>query len=511
MDYNGAAFMDNDLINNLPDLPELESVELRNWQMLLMLSGQIMLALLFAGTSAWIYLRYREYIGLRGSILIFLMLGLAAWAILRVLFAGLYWKTDRQGLTMRGILCRRFVEWMEIEEAHSKRSLSRELVYILRTRKGTITVPTRMDGNKYSGQELAASIWQHLRRIGKADRLELPSEALTFWDSIPDDLPREIDWQSPGRKPNMTRLAIGSAIMPAIFLVGIIYLACANSRSYFPAVMLALLIVPNAVMFHGLYRCAVRTAFSFSLREHSFEANAPNGRWQALWSEVTSAQWERGGLAIIVNHWRVYVPYTPGDDDKGKLVLGVIRKLRSEAQRAAVIIPDALRASDQGTEAPILHAGQAADAELKPRLAEKILGVAAAPMILGLVPLYLDQRFHSALLTAASLGITALLGLLAANTYHYRITDDGVEKRLFWYHRRVRWDQVTKYDFSITQQHGHRKWILRSADGKKLIDVTLDIGSKAKKQQFEGSLNAHLAQIMPAVFNRPWLARPFSK
>lgn len=498
-------------LNNLPDLPELETVEVRNWQMLMMLSGHIALAFLFAGTIVWLYLRLREYIDPRMAAVVWLTAGLAVWTLLRLLFAGLYWKTDRRGLTIRGILYHRFIEWTEVEEAQSERTTLRELVYSLRTRKGTVIAPTRIDGSRKAGQELAASICQHLRHLGKSDSIELPAEALSFWDTIPDDLPREMDWRSPGRMLSPTRIALASALVPATVMAVVTYIACSEPRNWFLCAMMSLMVVPITGLFYGEYRNAMRRAFVLSLSDHGFEAVTPGGRLQALWSEVTGASWDRSGFVIRAGRRQLHVPYVPGDDNNGKLILAVVRRLRTAGQPTAVVIPDVLRSKcGDEPEAAGWDDATIGNTELKCSTPEKVLIILMTPLLLSLGPLWIDTRFHSALLTATAVGFTVILGILVASSYYYRVTPEGAEKRLFWYHRYVRWERVASYDFRITPQHQYRKWILRDADRNKLIDITLDLGSAPAKEVFQRHLKARLALILPEAARKPWLARPFS-
>ncbi len=138
-----------------------------------------------------------------------------------------------------------------------------------------------------------------------------------------------------------------------------------------------------------------------------------------------------------------------------------------------------------------------------------VISFAAIGLVLGLIPLLVYDRTDSAGLALAIVAASWLIGFLMASTYGYQANGEGVTKRFLWWKRTVRWTDVADFEFRKSPGRSKTpKWVLRDAEGVKLIDITLDLGPNSEKLAVESLVWTNLALTLPPEkLQRPWLAR----
>lgn len=484
--------------SNLPDLPTLESVELKNWHGLIILSFHIGMALLFGAFAIWSYFQYREFLETRGVVLVIIIAVLTGWSLLRLLTADLYFRTDPRGICIGGILHRRFVQWVVIRSACSIRGRLDELAYVLNTSNGKYRMPTRMEGMRHAGHEFGASVWQHLRQCGKADHIELSCEALSFWDEIPDEVPQRMEWTGKSRAGELA----AAIVMLLLFGGGIAYLAVPSPTSPFWVVLVS----GVALIAWLLYRDICLPAVQFSLREDGFEARRLAGIVRARWSEVTAARWERQYLVLELGRLHVLVPHDISSDDSGKLILALIRKLREIENPQALVIPDSLRVSANTGEAGAFSGDQRV--ELRLAVWEKYVSVFPALFLSLPILIPFDGKPVGMALAGVVVAAICIFAVYAAGTYVMAADSDGVSKRFLWWSKSASWQDVASIKTVAGGKSTQVKRLLVDAAGKALLDISTGVGNKQDRERFRLFVDARLAQLSQ-VKTKSWLARPY--
>ncbi|MEN6519993.1 MAG: hypothetical protein ABFD46_02435 [Armatimonadota bacterium] len=316
-----------DKMKNLPDLPGLETVEPRDSSMLpILLYLGIMVSLIVPGAVMTI-LHYGKFIDQRSKVLIIIFAALLAWVILRLLSGYYRFKTDANGLTMVGALRRRSIPWIDVKEAYLQESKTSGYNLILKTQHGTVKFEPRNWG-------LIASAWQHLRRLGRAEGMSLPPQALSFWEPVPDDVPHEIDWSKKSAAGDIIPASVvvlffGGIAIYLLFMVKLLWspmglIVIWMTISLF--IMLKWLLLPEA-----LYK-----PWRIRVREDYIEANLPFAKAYIPWSEITSAHFTNnnsGGLVIKYGSRKseIRVFYMQGKKELEDLILAIVRKLRASS------------------------------------------------------------------------------------------------------------------------------------------------------------------------------------
>lgn len=335
------------MTEQLPDLPGLESVEAGIGRTLPL--GVVMLAVLFliVGGALWSLREYREFLGERCGF-VYGVTAVAAvasiWVTVGILTGDYHWRTTPDGLFARSILRRRFVRWGEVRQATSRQSALRTVPsYTITASTGKFSIYP----GTYSIIGLYASIWQHLRRVGRADGLILPVEALSIWDRIPDELPSEMDWTD-ARPP----LLWPYIAIPAVFAAGVLWFSATEAMDgrYFIAVLMILFSSILPLMFTSMLREIRSSARQVTLHEDRLEAVTPRASIVLPWSEVTNGKWEydscSGGFRILIGgsgSVQAGIPYRPTSEESSKLILAIIRRLRTAGRPQALPVPDLLQ------------------------------------------------------------------------------------------------------------------------------------------------------------------------
>ncbi len=332
--------MTDQTIEQLAELPELESVKLRSDQAALVMVGfagviGVQVALIaFLAVFAW------PYMETMGRVLCAIIALLVAFIILRALGGYHSMWTDPTGLTLKGVLRHRFIPWIDIERATLRKTRAGYNVLSLWTGRGRVKFnPSGISGSSRSSDALSASVFQHLRRLGRIEGIEISDSMKRIWEPVPEDVPRELDWTSKSSKGDM----VGFAIVTLMLGGGAIGLWFAFPLK-FPAFLFPLsLTLASAAMIYWLFIPeAFRKAQIVSVREGYLEANTSLGKAYVPWSEVVGHQFLQGALAFYYGEKRreLRVPFIKGNKDSEDLILAIIRKLRTAGLPQAVAIPD---------------------------------------------------------------------------------------------------------------------------------------------------------------------------
>lgn len=246
---------------------------------------------------------------------------------------GVLWVADQQGLTVLGLFGRKFVPWDSVQRAFRRYS---GIIYgsqlILQTDSGDIAVPMR-------STYLAASIRQHLNRLGKAEGMKLPDRAESVFALIPNDVQHRMEWinsNPPGRW--MTAAEIRSSI-PLFIIVTLIPALRRHARW---DDLLLICLNYAAIFALGIWhRSRNRRVGRFIFDDVGFEAHTAWGVQRADWTDIADARWTGNEAAIrlkVASQPNIEVPW----DKNPGLMLAIIRSLRRVAKPIQIPVPDEL-------------------------------------------------------------------------------------------------------------------------------------------------------------------------
>lgn len=504
----------------LPDLPGLESAEAGASVTTWVIGFYVAFTLFMSAPLVYLYWYARPFFGDQlaiATVLIALIALLILWVILRLLSGVFHWKADAQGLTMRGPLRRWFIAWQDMEDAVSAEGTG-NLGYRLRVNGSLVHV--NVEGGSGS-PAVYASIWQHLRRLGRAGDLQLPEAALTFWDRIPDELPKTMEWMNP-RPPKMW-VTILPILLLVVFLVwaGIAILQGGN---WYMKGMVSIAGIGFLAMMCSALHDAARTAGSISITDDRIEARAARGTVVLPWSEIRNAQWAQNtnsGISELLVSGRsrpdrIAIPHRTSDGESGRLVLAIIRRLRTAGVPQALTIPEELRAqagpARLGSQAVDSIALLSEPAEVRLTLRERLLimmlpGFVAIAFMIGNGP---EGTRSPTVSVPIALGIL-IAAWLASGTYAVIADSDGIRKRFMGFGTLVRWDDIAEYSICPVFKRAvknHR--VLKNSNGKVLTELSLGFGPREARDRFWGVLDAKLSQSWVSTRpEEPWKARPW--
>ncbi len=287
---------------------------------------------------------------------------IAAWMSRRDWFDW-QWTTDAQGLTVRGVFRKRHIAWSEITEARGDAKSSGK-VYRLKTNSAKLSIT---DVHGAAGQLIGASIYQHLRRFGKADESLLTAGARTFWVPIPKEVPEEMDWHHP-KPPNWS---IAAAVM--------IVIAIAAPIAYYlgPKIKLGewwntLSHSGWALVLHAykLLRERLIMASSVAIRNDHIEMRTPRGLVFLPWTDIKYVHWDNSRRTLSLGRATftdvAVIPYRADWPDSAACILAIIRHLRDVHHTPPVIIPpQLLSVMYSGEIAPVSAFGEGQVVEVR--------------------------------------------------------------------------------------------------------------------------------------------------
>lgn len=491
-----------DRLKSLPDLPELDTVEVWNRATIAFLAGYALFIAAMVGLLVWQLAVLWRYVDIVPAVLVGVLAILCVYVLIRLLDGVYFYRTDRTGITANSMLRRREIGWVEVTDAEIVGDCPFNIAMRIRTTDGCLTVGQGLS-SAASRDALLASAYQHLRRVGKADQMELPDTALSLWDRIPDDVGREAEWSAKRRWGSKAELALCFVFFGGQFGL-MAWMVCSEPRMAFLAVMA----LPLLACFRMCAREAANRAVYAAVRDDALHATTARGDRVIPWTEVTSACWERSFLAIRSASREVWIPMLAGDECSEKLVLACIRRARAAGH--PLTVPSPLRAASRDSSEPT------APVELRLSSYEKKLLLVFCgfyTMPLSIAPILHDPR--RPLLAAAILCGAAILMYLVwriAGTYALRVDDEGIAKRFLGWRKFVSWRDVASCELAKEAQKRLRGTrVLRDINGKTLFEFPPRFGRECDRNMLMAFLEAKLPSSTPcADSDRPYLARPWS-
>lgn len=243
-----------------------------------------------------------------------------------------YWKTNPDGLLVKGIIRRQFIRWNEVHSIDTRWIwLWLAPCHVLRTNQGNVTIPTR-------NLSLGASVALHLDRQNKPEMFSPSQKSLRTWHPVLDALPEEIAWENQRHHE----------LRNAHIVFAIILLAS--------AILAIWLILTGRVaqsMLVGFLVFVLFKAQKLSPLVVWRATSGPNGlvvkavvdvRLMAMvlpWHYVSQAEWLGNGLYLLGSQGSgVLIPWQPEDRASARLILSVLSHLHATPQFGLVPIPE---------------------------------------------------------------------------------------------------------------------------------------------------------------------------
>lgn len=494
---------------NLPELPELESIEARSTSilMVLLLCGGLYLTanvlLLFQ------YQHLKQYIPVQGSIMLALMTLTNLWLLIRAALSDYVWQTSEQGLVARGLLRKRLICWHDIRQADSDEPGTSSATIRLSTNDTIFKIPY--------DEILLASVWQHLRPMGRVDDLHLSSTVLSLWDMFPDELPREMEWR---RKTSLHPKVSGALVL--VVFGGLIGLMWCGFHDTGPAIVMStivtLMMLPCLLM---SFSEAMRPSTRFAVYDDHFEAENGWGSAQVPWSDVVHAEWFK--LYIIMrtqNPRRIFwVPFQATDENSCQLILAIIRNLRKASNPQALTIPVTLRMAEPTQTSASAYGAQPTEESVTLRYSPKelrLIGFLAGgfPALLILITLsrWPAVRMDDVYMLSF-ISVICVVAWLAVKSYSLTADETGITTCYLVGKRLLRWDEVASVDVPKVQQYRNsRKRLLKNAKGKTLMELNLGFGAVDDREKFHRLVEHYLQHALQAPDQlKRWRARPWWK
>lgn len=331
-----------------PDLEVLESVETNTSKLYLAnkafsnsVYGRLTVAVIFA--EQLLSMRHNMHFMIKANY--FIAIGLLAIIFIDLCFIRVYkWRTDSGGLTARKALTSNFISWSEIHEVRPKHSFESEMPigYDLIAHHSHMWLPAPTTMHR-EHMLLIGSIWQHLRRIGRGDVIQLPEKMEDLWWQIPDDIPAEVEWESSylsGWKPLRTLLIL----MGLIIIVYMTFFAASVSGPHALLVIYSIGILASGlwIMMWYLLNKGRTLAETAHVGDDGIEAISGTGRKYLRWQDITVANWTETDIALQLAGRGVYMRI-PNQDDADILLLSILRRLRSMDKFRGIAIPEKIR------------------------------------------------------------------------------------------------------------------------------------------------------------------------
>lgn len=486
------------------DLPELDSVTWGNGSMYaLNVIGWIVVAVLLGALcGAAAILLVRLVLGRWPAIMVCIAISvgfvglIAAWCTRRNWFDW-QWTTDAEGLTIRGLFRTRRVAWSEITEARGDAKSSGK-IYVLKTHS-TKLVATELHGG---GELFGASVYQHLRRFGKADESLLTPGARTFWMPIPREVPDEMDWHNP-KPPNWS---IAAAVMIAIVI--------AVPLAYYLGSKIKLHTWWNVLPHNGwlliawaykMLRERLIMARSVAIRHDHIEMRTPRGLVFLPWTDIRYVHWDNSrrtlGLGKAIFTDVAVIPYRPDWPDSAACILAIIRHLRLARHTPPVTIPAQLvPMMYSGEIAPVSAFAKGDAVEFKAGSASLAMTTVLLCTVPGAIIWWLirdpARMFRTRIpdwifiLPMVFLALGVVIFFVAITTY--RADSRGITVSFLGRRKFIDWREVASYVVTPGRR-GSRA--LMDASGRVLLKLPLYERADPSAESFAAYLDARLAPV----------------
>lgn len=328
---------------NRPDLPELESVRTQNKQYLpiLVVFGVLNFQIIYAIIR--LYFKYAHYLDTKEKLRVSLIPACIIYIIVRMLSGYHTYATDANGITMRGVLRRRFIPWMDIRKASTTETRIGSVVLVLETGSETIRIDVRgFEGGTWSADSFVASAWQHLRHFGRAGSIRLSDKALRLWEPIPDSVPEEMTWGHPATK----RVKLGPMASLAFFtacIIGIWLLRVGSTHTIMlPIVFTAALLMTLRIQ----YAQSMHRAYVVNVKRDGLQAELLCSGVYIPWPDFTSTQWHgaQSDAHLVISSSapkrEVLIPFTSGNAESERLIMSIFRHLRKVGMKQPIVLPE---------------------------------------------------------------------------------------------------------------------------------------------------------------------------
>lgn len=487
--------MDNNLtkLNNLPDLPGLESVELSYRAATLCAAAVIvgMVAFLLPMLLWWPYMgdyRLVMILGLGGIV------STALWALYRAATGGCYWKTDSEGITERTLVAKRRIAWRDVERVEQRERAMSLSVYRLHAGRVHIDVP--------SPYRLGASVWRHLRLMGKSDGFILHGAMLSFWDTIPEDVLQPVEV--------IERVPDEVILMPVLFAMcsGTAFVIMSDHRGAWLWIALVSM-VGLALLAWRLVRNAPERHYIMNGEALQVLGKRPR---RIPWSSVTSIDdsiplfYGPGSVhAITTDECRLLFVAPRGKDEPSQRAqLAWIKHTR--AHGLAAVVPEKLRRPSPA----VLDAPKLVDIRLPSFFVWFVpCAFGSLALLIPLMPRVRPWETGDTLATCFMATGAAILAL-AACRYHVRADESGLLKTTLYGTKRLLWTEVGSYE-NRSESGSSLGATLTDRQGRKLRLSATSGNSKLQWDALTTLMDRHLAHLLPPPEDQPsWLARPFS-
>lgn len=425
---------------------------------------------------------------------------LALWMLYRGFVTPFRWTADTEGLTARSLTRERRLKWSDVERVTTSHSLMGGEAVLLVSNRCRIPVPWRDLGGLIA---LQAAVWQHLRRVGKAEELSLSHRATSLWDAIPGEVCDQRQWQYGSRRKWMVQIW-SVAVLFGVVLCPIVFIEPDRNTPFAAGLFATLIIVLIVHMLRSVPMAG------YTCDESGIEGRVGDRRRRLQWNEVKTAAWQGSAVSnevlLSLRGKRAFlpVPLDAKSDDSRRFVLNVISHLREAG--VVVGLPPVLRASRR---AAIPNELDMVDL----RISATIWYILPCFFVFcGALALLAPARPTGPDLAdrlAISAFCLAIAGLSLAWASRYQVTADsrGITKRTMLGARHIAWSDVVGFD-------AHRfgdaipKLRIKPSAGKPLL-VEYTYFRTLQWEEFVGYVGSKLAHLLPNEQQPSWLAQPW--
>lgn len=421
----------------------------------------------------------------------------AALLMIRTNWFDCQWTTDSSGLTIRGLSRERRIEWSEITQASGKPMTGDKIACTLKTSSGKMSIPDLFDDG---GGLVCASIYQHLRKYGKADESLLSAAARTFWTPIPHEIPQEMDWHN-AHAPDWP-LTIVVAVLVLIAVPLAYYLGprvhWGDAWSYLH--QFAAGVIPLGYFKFRERLIAVR---SVSVRHDGIEMRTARRMVYVPWRDIGCVQWHQQHNTLTIGRSSYtevgMIRYRADEPSSGILILAIIRQLRSVHHKPPIVLPKPLLPI-LGLSGAWLAAGQPADEPVTVRPTGVSRLIVTVPLLVVattfVVTFWRIGMFPaSALIALGAVDLLVAGALLRACTQVYRADSEGITLTALGQRKRVRWQEVAQYVVKPIAGSSTVRRILKDSSGGILLILPLPQASRPDIDYFHAYIDARLATV----------------
>jgi len=484
----------------MPDLLELESVEASHRAALGLaavvtaLVGTIVVPVL----SCW--RMYGEFL-LPVLLCIFLLTLPVVWVVYRACTDGYYWKTDTEGITQHSLFRRRKIQWSQVTKAQDRRTIFLSSIHDIYGQSGHISILT--SAGTHDWQILEASIWQHLRCVGKADEFVLADGPLSLWDTIPDAALEKVELN--------LRVSDETYIYPVLYLMlmAIPFVVTSEHRSWWPWIGLTALLGAGVLVYFSRKNPPAR---HYVLTPEYVEVLG-HSPCRIPWTNITARSRQMTSLCGAVyricsdeGHVDLLAPLGY-DPDSLRAKLALIRHLREIGR--TIMIPRGLRLP----AAPRVNLPDKLDIRL-PRLFVWFLpGVLTLLVGIAVVMPRVRPWGTGDTVMMLVISVSGWFAALAAHKYRIFADSEGITKTSVWGRKSVRWSDVAVYERNPAplKQDQTACIKLKNGDGRLLLSL-VPSNIQADWNVLTSYTDSKLSHLLPPPEEQPsWLARPFSK